>query len=123
MNTLIPLRSRLFATGRILVLIAALTLLTADHLFARSFVCQSNPDYFSKRCTLHPYAVTKIVDGQIVRGHLVGCQFKSYTCMDGVCRDNYGTREIPYDISMDDHQGFCSLLCNHPSCSDPQGWR
>lgn len=123
MNTLIPLRSTLFCTGRVFLLIAALTFLTAGHLFARTFVCQNNPDYFSKRCTLHPYAVTKIVDGKVVKGHLVGCQFKSYTCIDGICRDNYGYSEIPYDISMDDHQGFCSLLCNNPSCNDPQGWR
>ncbi|TYT75489.1 hypothetical protein [Desulfobotulus mexicanus] len=123
MNTLIPLRFTLFCTGRVLVLIAVVTLMTAGHLFARTLICKDNPDYFSKRCTLHPYAVTRVVDGQVVKGHLVGCQFKSYTCMGGVCSDNYGHSEIPYDISMDDHQGFCSLLCNNPSCNDLLGWQ
>lgn len=123
MNTLNPFRFTLFCTGRVLVLIAVVILLSAGHLSARTLICQNNPDYFSKRCTLHPYAVTQIMNGQIVKGHLIGCQFKSYTCMDGVCRDNYGPLEIPYSVSMDDHQGFCSLLCNNPSCNDPLGWR
>ena len=104
-------------------LIITATLLFVGEVSARTLVCNNNPDYFSKRCTIHPYAVTKIVLGQVVKGHLVGCQFKSHTCMNGICRDNYGYSEIPYFISMDDHPGFCSLLCNNPECTDPQGWR
>ncbi|MCW7753398.1 hypothetical protein OOT00_05285 [Desulfobotulus sp. H1] len=123
MKTVIPLRIAAIRSVRILILIAAVILFTAGHLSARTLICQNNPDYFSKRCTLHPYAVTRVVDGQVVKGHLVGCQFKSYTCMDGVCRDNYGPLEIPYAISMDDHQGFCRQLCNNPPCSDPLGWQ
>ena len=83
---------------------------------ARTYMCSSNPDYFSKRCTVHPYAVTQRVDGADIKGHLVGCQFKSWTCMQSVCRDNYGTAQIPFFFPMDDIKQFCYHLCNNPSC-------
>ncbi|RJR50190.1 MAG: hypothetical protein C4576_05930 [Desulfobacteraceae bacterium] len=110
-----------------LVLILSLSIIPAiasfTHADARTYICKSNPDYFSKRCTIHPYAVTKRVDGQDHKGHLVGCQFKTYTCIDGICRDNYGFAEIPFEFSMDDYAGFCSLLCRNPECFDPDGWQ
>jgi len=97
--------------------------LSSGNLFARTMICNANPDYFSKRCTLHPYAVTKVVAGQIQKSHLIGCQFKSYTCGNGICQDNYGLQEAFFSHSMDDHQAFCHLLCNNPSCNDPLGWQ
>ncbi|PTN35951.1 hypothetical protein C6366_10385 [Desulfonatronum sp. SC1] len=106
-----------------LALLFMATLLTSGNLFARTMICKNDPDYFSKRCTLHPYAVTKVVNGNVVRGHLVGCQFKSYTCMVGVCEENNGPMQIPYYVSMDHHSGFCDLLCNNPTCKDPLGWQ
>jgi hypothetical protein len=90
---------------------------------AETFTCHKNPDYFTKRCTVHPYAVTKIIDGKVEKGHLVGCQFKSYTCMGGTCRDNYGSETRPYSIEMEDFKEFCELLCHNPTCYDPSGWQ
>lgn len=86
---------------------------------ARTFICNSNPDYFSKRCTVHPNAITKIVNGMVVKGHLVGCQFKSYSCLGNKCQDNYGTAAIPFDFPMTDLNKFCSLLCTTPTCTEP----
>lgn len=109
-------------------MLATCTLLAWQYdCHARTFMCYSNPDYFSKRCTIHPYAITKVVDGKAHKGHLVGCQFKSYTCLDGICRDNYGPAQVPFNFSMDDLKGFCYLLCQNPPClttPDPNsGWQ
>lgn len=98
---------------------------------AQTFMCASNPDYFTKRCTIHPYAITKVTNGIVEKGHLVGCQFKSYSCLklDGKyqCRDNYGTAVIPFDFSMNDLKKFCALLCTNPACPQTQdqnsGWQ
>ena len=91
---------------------------------AETYMCSSNPDYFSKRCTVHPNAISKVFDGVIEKGHLVGCQFKSYSCMkyEGKyqCRDNFGVAVIPFDFSMNDLKRFCSLLCTNPVCAS--GW-
>ena len=107
----------------ILVVLLTITLATTiiTNADARTYMCNSNPDYFTKRCTVHPYAYTKMVDGQAHKGHIVGCQFKSYICMDGVCKDNFGSAELPFDFSMDDFTSFCNLLCNNPACDD--GWQ
>ena len=90
---------------------------------AQTLMCPNNPDYFTKRCTVHPNAITKVENGLVEKGHLVGCQFKSYSCMrmDGryQCRDNYGTTVIPFDFPMTDLKRFCSLLCTNPSCTEP----
>lgn len=110
-------------TVSITILIFAVTLLEAGSLSAKVLVCNNNPDFFSKKCTVHPYSVTKVVAGNVTRGHLIGCQFKSYTCINGICRDNFGTMQIPYSHGMDDLPGFCALLCRTPECQDPQGWQ
>lgn len=105
------------------VLIITAMLLAAGNLSAGSFVCEGNPDYFTKRCVVHPYVVTKRVDGRDLKGHLVGCQFKSYSCVDGLCKDNYNSNQmIPYFIDMNDIKGFCDLLCRNPECPD-SGWK
>ena len=54
---------------------------------------------------------------------LVGYQFKSYTCLNGVCQNNYKPSEWHISPNMDEHQKFCDLLCQDPRCTDPQGWR
>jgi len=98
---------------------------------AQTFMCPSNPDYFSKRCTVHPNAITKVVNGLVEKGHLVGCQFKSYSCIreNGryQCRDNYGAAVVPFDFPMTDLKKFCDLLCNSPACTQAQdpnsGWQ
>lgn len=91
---------------------------------AQTLMCPNNPDFFTKRCTVHPYAITRVVNGKVEKGHLVGCQFKSYSCMkmEGgyQCRDNYGgPAVIPFDFPMTDLKRFCSLLCTNPSCTEP----
>lgn len=109
-------------TGFRLILVVLLTITLATTIItnadARSYYCNSNPDYFTKRCTVHPYSYTKMVDGQAHKGHIVGCQFKSYICMDGLCKDNFGSAEVPFNFSMDDFTSFCNLLCNNPACDD-----
>ena len=102
--------------------IAVLTLLTlASGSFAQTFTCTSNPDYFTKRCTIHPNAITKVVNGMVEKGHLVGCQYKSYSCLkhggNYQCQDNFGTAVIPFNFPMTDLNRFCSLLCTAPPCS------
>lgn len=104
------------------VLLTAAVLALAGNSFAQTFICSNNPDYFTKRCTIHPNAITKVVNGMIEKGHLVGCQFKSWSCLkqqDGryQCRDNYGTAVVPFDFAMTDLNRFCNLLCTAPSCS------
>ncbi|SDB41306.1 hypothetical protein SAMN05660653_01996 [Desulfonatronum thiosulfatophilum] len=123
MQTSNSLRTIVVRAGTAVILTIAATLLMAGSLSARTLFCNNNSDYFSKRCTVHPYAVTRVEAGNLVKGHLIGCQFKSYTCINGLCQDNYGPFQINYSISMDDHQGFCALLCRDPICTDPQGWR
>lgn len=92
---------------------------------AQTFICASNPDYFSRRCTIHPNAITKVVNGVVEKGHLVGCQFKSYSCLRengrNQCRDNYGSAVIPFDFPMTDLTRFCELLCTNPACAQTQG--
>ncbi|MDY0361681.1 MAG: hypothetical protein RBR08_09525 [Desulforegulaceae bacterium] len=107
----------------ILILIAVQIFAAAEKLSAKTFICSQNPDYFSKRCTVHPYAITKVLDGKVVKGHLVTCQFKSFSCINGVCKDNYGHFEVPYPFALDNYKDFCSLLCTNPSCNDPLGWQ
>lgn len=84
-------------------------------------MCNSNPDYYSKRCTVHPNAITRVTDGRVEKGHLVGCQFKSYTCIKSngkyQCADNYGAVKVPFDFAMTDLDKFCTLLCTNPSCT------
>ncbi len=104
----------------VFLLTVALFALPYDAL-AQTFICNSNPDYFSKRCTIHPNAITKVTNGVVEKGHLVGCQFKSWSCLklDGryQCRDNYGTAVIPFDFPMTDLKMFCNLLCTNPACT------
>jgi hypothetical protein len=85
---------------------------------AQIFTCNNNPDYFTKRCTIHPNAITKVVKGMVVKGHLVGCQFKSYSCLGTQCQDNFGTAVVPFDFPMTDLNSFCSLLCKAPACTE-----
>lgn len=105
----------------IVVIIAAGLFVSQRECGAVTYMCSSNPDYFSKRCTVHPYAITKVTDGNVEKGHLVGCQFRSFSCLkiEGKyeCRDNFGTAIIPFDFPMTDLKRFCGLLCNNPSCS------
>lgn len=107
--------------------VVALSTLAAD-CGAYTFMCVSNPDYFSKRCTVNPDAITKVTDGVVYKGHLVGCQFKSFSCMPKMgstpaqCRDNFGSAEIPFDFQMSDLEKFCYLLCKNPECS-AGGWK
>lgn len=107
--------------SRIVILCVATLLALVSGSFAQTFMCTSNPDYFTKRCTIHPNAITRVVNGMIEKGHLVGCQYKSYSCIkvDGKyqCRDNYGTTMIPFDFPMSDLKSFCNLLCTAPSCT------
>lgn len=112
------------------VIIMSLFVVTAT-VNAQTFMCTSNPDYFTKRCTVHPNAITKVTNGVVEKGHLVGCQFKSWSCIreEGryQCRDNFGTTVIPFDFPMTDLKKFCYLLCNNPSCTQTQdsnsGWQ
>jgi len=108
--------------SRIVVLCIATLLALPCGALAQTFTCATNPDYFSKRCTVHPYAITKVVNGVVEKGHLVGCQFKSWSCIreEGryQCRDNYGSTVIPFDFPMTDLNRFCSLLCTAPPCSE-----
>ncbi|MDA8126335.1 MAG: hypothetical protein M0009_14245 [Deltaproteobacteria bacterium] len=119
-----PMRSSWVRSWGMLALVVAALGLWQGRCEAITYMCQSNPDYFSKRCTVHPFSITKVVDGVVEKGHLVGCQFKSYSCLkqDGKyqCRDNYGTTVIPFDFSMNDLKGFCNLLCTNPVCTT--GW-
>lgn len=101
-----------------LVVLAAVSSPLGQDALAASYQCGSNQDYFTKRCTVHPNSITRIVDGVVKKGHLVGCQFKSYSCLDGQCRDNYGSAVIPYSFSQDSLADFCSLLCVNPSCAE-----
>lgn len=93
------MRSGLVRSLGILALVVAAFWLSQGICEAETYMCNSNPDYFSKRCTVHPNAISKVFDGVIEKGHLVGCQFKSYSCMkyEGKyqCRDNCtGRRKI-----------------------------
>jgi hypothetical protein len=103
------------------VLCAVAVLTLASTACAQTFICNNIPDYFTKRCTIHPYAITRVVNGMVEKGHLVGCQFKSWSCLklDGryQCKDNYGTAVVPFDFPMTDLSRFCSLLCTAPSCT------
>ena len=110
-------------TALVTILILATTLLAVGNLSARTLICNTNEDFFSKRCTIHPYAFAKVVDGNVVKGHLIGCQYKSYTCINGLCLDNYGPNQINFSLRMEDHPGFCDLLCRNPMCTDPLGWQ
>lgn len=107
--------------NRFVVLCIATLLALPCGALARTFTCTSNPDYFTKRCTVHPNAITKVVNGMVEKGHLVGCQNKSFSCIksDGKyqCRDNFGAAIIPFDFPMTDLNRFCSLLCTAPPCS------
>jgi MFS family permease len=73
------------------------------------------------RCTVLPNAVTKVSDGVTEKGHLVGCQGKSYACLKFSgkyeCRDTSGKAVIPFDFPMTDHFRFCGLLCTTPQCA------
>lgn len=84
---------------------------------ATTLICNSNPDYFTKRCTVHPNAITRIEDGKMIKGHLVGCQFKSFSCFNNVCKDNFGAAMFPFSFPMTDLDKFCELLCKNPSCT------
>jgi len=102
------------------VLMAAVLLFPHADSAAQTFICSSNPDYFTKRCSIHPNAITRVINGVAIKGHLVGCQFKSYSCIDNVCKDNFGAAGVPYNFPMTDLSRFCYLLCNAPPC--PGKW-
>lgn len=107
--------------NKIMALLVIMVLALPCGALAQTFLCSSNPDYFSKRCTIHPNAITKVTNGLVEKGHLVGCQFKSWSCLkfDGKyqCRDNYGTAVVPFDFPMTDLKRFCNLLCTNPVCT------
>lgn len=90
-----------------------------------TYICQSDPDYFTKRCTIHPYSITKVIDGVVQKWHLVGCQFKSFSCINWKCVDNFWSKLTPYEVSfempMDSYEEFCNMLCRNPACTD--GWK
>ncbi len=77
-------------------------------------------------CTVQPNAVTKVADGVTEKGHLIGCQGKSYVCLkfngNYECRDTSGKAVIPFDFPMTDHAKFCNLLCATPQCADGE-WK
>lgn len=108
-------------------LLFAVLLAAAGNVSAVTFSCPSNPDFFSNRCTVHPNAVTRVTDGVVEKGHLVGCQSKSWTCIrsDGrfQCKDNYGSTVVPFSFPMTDLKAFCTLLCTKPECKPADGWR
>lgn len=108
-------------SAMIATLLTIVLLTLPPEAWSQTFICSSNPDYFSKRCTIHPNAITKVTNGVVEKGHLVGCQYKSWSCLklDGKyqCKDNFGTAVVPFDFSMSDLKRFCNLLCTNPACT------
>ena len=103
----------------VLLLIGTILYLSSPHCSAEriSLVCQKNSDPMSNLCTIYVNSITKKVNGKTCKGHTVGCQFKSFSCINNICRDNFGTRTVSFDFSVDDHAKFCKLLCRKPACA------
>ena len=108
-------QGQFFAAAGMLAL--ALTAFCPLSASADTFFCSSNPDYFTKRCTVHPNAITQVTNGVTTKGHLVGGQYKSYSCINNLCKDNFGVAVIPFTFPMTDLTQFCSLLMKAPPCS------
>lgn len=111
-------RGRIFLTAGMLA--SALAVSGPPSATADTFFCSSNTDYFTRRCTVHPNAISRVTDGVATKGHLVGGQYKSFSCINNVCRDNFGTAVIPFAFPMTDLAQFCSLLLKSPPC--PGKW-
>jgi hypothetical protein len=101
-------------------LLFAATLAFAGSALAeeKKFICSNNNDMFTNNCKVYVEAVTRVTDGQRSTGHLVMCQSKTYTCMNGGCIENMGSgAATAFTFAMDQYAKFCSLLCTRPACS------
>ena len=107
---------RRIVAGALLPVVIAMCA-TAGTVSAEVYTCPANRDFFSNRCTVHANAITRVTNGMVNKGHLVGCQSKSFSCINGVCSDNFGTGTVPFTFSMDNLAGFCNLLCVNPKCT------
>jgi len=102
----------------VLLLFGAIFYLSSTHCSAQRIrlTCQDNSDPMSNLCTIYVNSITKKANGKTCKGHTVGCQFKSFSCINNVCTDNFGTRTVSFDFPMHDHARFCQILCKNPAC-------
>lgn len=87
--------------------------------------CTTDNSFLTNRCKIQVNAITRVVNGQPSKGHLVSCQSKSFTCLQGKCTNNFDSSAgvKTFSFTMDSYKQFCELLCNQPACTNPGEWK
>lgn len=94
--------------------------LAANALASERLLCKQIDDTFKNKCDVMVDAVTRVVNNQQKKGHILICQGNWYSCLDGVCKNNFKSDAYAFSFGMSEYGQFCKLLCNNPSC--PSDW-